>query len=79
MYHIIETQQRADGTASILTYQEQTEAEAISKWHAVLQFAVLSDVYIHSCAILTEDLKVLKRESYRHYSAPEVTEVGEEE
>ena len=66
MYHIIETQQNKDGTAAILTYQEPTEAGAISKWHAVLQYAVMSEVYIHSCAILTEDLKMLKRESYTH-------------
>lgn len=68
MYHIIETQQHEDGTVGVLTYTDETEAGAISRWHGILQYAAVSDVYIHSCAILTEDLRVLKRESYTHYS-----------
>lgn len=68
MYHILETQQNADGTAQVLNYQAETENEAISVWHGVLQYAALSNVFIHSCAVMTEDLKVLKRESYTHYA-----------
>ena len=68
MYYIIETQENADGTAAILTYQETTKNAAISKWHDVLRFAVISSVYIHSCVILDSSLKVVEgmRESYIH-------------
>lgn len=78
MYYIIETQENQDGTAAILTYQETTKNAALSKWHAVLQFAAISSVYNHSCAVLNSELKTVVRESYQHIPEPEVTEVGEE-
>lgn len=68
MFYIIETQQQADGTAAILTYEEETKNGALSKWHSVLQYAAISSVCIHSCAVLNEELKVVARESYRHSS-----------
>ena len=39
MYYIIETQQNADGTAAILTYQEAEKNTALSKWHNILSYA----------------------------------------
>ncbi len=71
MFYVIETQQNADGTASILTFQQQTQNEALSKWHEVLHYAAISTVYIHSCCVLNEELKVIARESYRHYPVEE--------
>lgn len=71
MYYIIETQQNTDGTAANLTYQEESQNAALSKWHEVLHYAAISTIYIHSCCVLNEELKVIARESYRHYPVEE--------
>lgn len=66
MYYIIETQENADGTAAILTYQEIEKNAALSKWHNVLSYAAVSSVYNHSCAVLDSSLRTVVRESFLH-------------
>lgn len=66
MYYIIETQQNADGTAAILTYQEAEKNTALSKWHNILSYAAVSTVYNHSCAVLDDSLRTVVRESFIH-------------
>lgn len=73
MYYIIEIQEQADGTGAILTFTEPTENQALSKWHSVLTFASVSEVFCHSAVVLDSEGKHIARESYMHY--PQVEEV----
>ena len=74
MFYIIETQEQADGTAAMLTYQEQTKNDALSKWHSVLSFAAVSSIYIHSCIVLDSELKTIAKESFKHISVGDTNE-----
>ncbi len=73
MYYIVETQENADCTASILTYTETNRNTALSKWHQILQYAAVSTVYVHSCVVLDSELRIIARESYTH-----IAEAGDE-
>lgn len=71
MYYVIETQENIDGTATVLpVHTKSTQNEALSVWHSVLSFAATSNVYIHSCVVLDDQLRVVARESFKHYTEP---------
>jgi len=76
MFYIIETQENKDGTAGILTFTEQYKNDAISKWHDILHYAAVSNVYRHSCIVLDSSLKTVARESYLHLGEGEDVSQG---
>ena len=65
MYLVIEMQTNGGQLANIATAYE-TQAEAESKFHAILSAAAVSNVEIHSAVILDEYGCVLGNGSYTH-------------
>lgn len=68
-YIVIEIQ---NGAALVWTYDSRAEAE--SKYHAVLSFAAVSAVEIHSAVILTSTGHLLAAQCYDHRPEPEPEE-----
>lgn len=68
MYLVIELQ-TSGGQLSNLAYAYETQAEAESKFHAILSAAAVSEVEVHSAVILDESGCVLGNGSYRHEKA----------
>jgi len=65
MYLVIELQTNS-GQMTNLAYAYETQAEAESKFHAVLSSAAVSSVEIHSAVILDEYGCILGNGSYTH-------------
>ena len=65
MYAVLEMQKTGE-TLSVITTTFEDRQTAESKFHQVLQYAAVSNVPIHSAAIMSEDGSLLKRESFRH-------------
>ena len=63
---IIEIQHNADGTTSCITTTHATRPEAEQKYHAVLSFAAVSNVYVHSVVMLDAYGTRIKGETYYH-------------
>lgn len=63
---IIEIQHNADGATSCITTTHATRAEAEQKYHTVLSFAAVSNVYIHSVVMLDKQGTRIKGETYHH-------------
>lgn len=67
-YIIIEIQKMNDGTVSVVqpipTYTDRAEAE--QKYHTVLSYASVSSCDVHTCAMLTDEGDLLKKETYYH-------------
>ena len=63
---IIEIQHNADGTTSCVTTTHATRPEAEQKYHAVLSFAAVSNVYVHSVVMLDAYGTRIKGETYYH-------------
>lgn len=66
MYVVIEIQKNSETSLSTLvdSYTEREAAE--SKYHTVLAAASVSPVYQHSAAMLDDDGRMIKNESYSH-------------
>lgn len=75
MYIVIEIQKSAENTIATLVNSYANISDAENKYHTVLAFAAISALPIHSCAMLSEDGYLIKRESYIHQQ--EVEEVEE--
>ena len=69
MYTVIELQTDATGTTSIISTTHATQAEAESKYHEILSFAAVSNVAVHSAAILTPESAVIRNQWYKHEPA----------
>ena len=66
-YIILEIQKNNDGTVSIVppvTYQDRATAE--QKYHTVLSYASVSSCDVHTCAMLTDEGQLVKKETYYH-------------
>ena len=63
---IIEIQHSVDGTTVCVTTTHATRAEAEQKYHTVLSFAAVSNVYIHSVVMLDAHGTRIKGETYYH-------------
>ena len=68
MYLVIEMQTNSGQLANIATAYG-TQAEAESKFHAILSAAAVSEVEVHSAVILDESGCVLGNGSYIHEKA----------
>lgn len=66
MYLVIEIQKLSDTNIATLVSDHSDRNEAESKFHAVLQYAAVSAVPIHSAVLLNEDGYLIMRETYTH-------------
>lgn len=65
-YIVVELQTNADGTVGNLVYAYDTQAEAESKYNAVLSAAALSSLPVHAAVLLDSTGFVLERKAYKH-------------
>lgn len=65
-YVVMEIQTMDNGTIANIVTQHETEAEAYSKFHAVLSAAAISDLPCHGALIITGDCVPLDYQCYRH-------------
>lgn len=73
MFIVLEMQKLDENTLAILpanTYESQAEAD--SKYHAILSVAAVSSVWKHSAVMLNEDGTPMKYDCYVHI--PEAAE-----
>ena len=73
MFIVLEMQKLDENTLTILpanTYESQAEAD--SKYHAILSVAAVSSVWKHSAVMLNEDGTPMKYDCYVHI--PEAAE-----
>ena len=77
MYYIIEIQDNPGTSHALLYYTEETRNQAMSKFHAVMTYAAISDVPYHTCLVLDEQGKYIARECYQHYSYTPVNSTTE--
>ena len=67
MYIILEIQEETEGcTPNTITYTATTLDEAKSKFHYVLSYASVSNLYRHGAIIMRTDGRYLGNESYLH-------------
>ena len=67
MYIILEIQESAAGSIpNTITYTAETMDEAMSKYHYVLHYASVSNLFRHGAIIMTTDGKYIARECYKH-------------
>ena len=66
MYIVMEIQKGADGEIATIVTAFETEAEAFSKWHAVLSVAAQSTVPMHGCVMMRETGEPMRHEYYIH-------------
>ena len=71
-YLVVELQTYSDGTVGHLEWSFTSQAQAESKFHAVLSAAAISEVPVHACSLLASDGRLLNRGCYEH--RPENTE-----
>ena len=64
-YVVIEIQTTGENVTSALTYDYTDRASAESKYHTILAYAAVGDLFIHTAAIIDAQGTVLKRDSYR--------------
>ena len=65
-YLVVELQTYADGSVGHLEWSFANQAQAESKFHAVLSAAAVSEVTIHACSLLASDGRLLNRGCYEH-------------
>lgn len=70
-YLVIELQTNSDGTVGNLVYAFDTQAEAESKYHAVLSAAAVSTVPVHAAVLMDSTGFFLERKAYKHEVAQE--------
>lgn len=71
-YLVIEIQKFADGTIAvppIATYDDWYNA--VSRYHAIMSAAAISDVPVHSCVVLNEVGQEVRMDSYNKYAPVE--------
>ena len=65
-YLVVELQTYSDGTVGHIEWSFNNQAQAESKFHAVLSAAAISEVTIHACSLLASDGRLLNRGCYEH-------------
>lgn len=66
MYLVIEIQTNADNTVGNFVWSFATQQEAEAKFHAVLAYAAVSALPVHSCVILRNDGLQIAGQAYKH-------------
>ena len=76
-YYVIEIQTNADGTSGVLPYGFATSDEAESKYLAVRNAALLSNVLIHTVLWIDNKGHTFEKKSYVHPQPEPEQEAGE--
>lgn len=72
MYIILEIQEQTEGgVPNTITYTADTLDEAKSKYHYILSYASVSELYRHGAIIMKTDGRYIDNESYLHLAQPE--------
>ena len=72
MYIVLEIQEQTEGCIpNTITYTAETLDEAKSKYHYVLSYASVSELYRHGAIIMRTDGRYIDNESYLHLTQPE--------
>ena len=66
MFIVIELQKNENGTVANIVTEHSTQAEAESKYHAVLSAAAVSEIPVHSAVIVSEEGFPLMHQCYKH-------------
>ena len=66
MYIVIEIQKNVDGTMSDITTSFNTLSEAYNKYYSVLAFAAISELPVHSAALMSEEGFVVESKCFKH-------------
>ena len=66
MFFVLEIQKPKEGNAAYLMHTADTAQQAESVYHQVLAAAAISNVYVHSAVIITDEGMTLSAESYKH-------------
>lgn len=67
MYIILEIQESTEGgTPNTITYTAETLNEAKSKFHYILHYAAVSELYRHGAVLMMTDGRYVANESYIH-------------
>ena len=74
MNYLIVEQQTNNGTTSVLTTTKSNINEAENKYHTVLAAAAISQVDVHSAALLNERGQFIKYECFDHTEPEENVE-----
>ena len=65
-YLVVELQTYADGTVGHIEWDFTSQAEAESRFHAVLSAAAVSEVPVHACTLLASDGGLINTACYKH-------------
>lgn len=69
MYIVLEIQETTEGDVpNTITYTAATLNEAKSKYHYVLHYAAVSELYRHGAVLMMTDGRYIANESYIHVS-----------
>ena len=74
MNYIVIEMQTSNGTTSVLTTTKSNINEAENKYHTVLAAAAISQVDVHSAALLNERGQFIKYECFDHTEPEENVE-----
>lgn len=66
MFIVIELQKGKNGSVANIVTEHSTQAEAESKYHAILAAAAVSDVPVHSAVIVSEEGFPIMHQCYKH-------------
>ena len=65
-YVVVEIQTNSDGTIGSLITSFDNKLDAENKYHTILAYAAISELPVHSAAILTNEGRLVKTEMYTH-------------
>lgn len=66
MFIVIELQKDNNGSVANIATEHSTQAEAESKYHAILSAAAVSELPVHSAIIVSEEGFPLMHQCYKH-------------
>ena len=66
MFIVIELQKNKDGAVANIVTDHATQAEAESKYHAILASAAVSEIPVHSAVLVSEEGFPLMHHCYKH-------------
>lgn len=64
MYFVIELQTNQDGSAANIVTQHTDKNQALSKYHEILHYAAISELPVHTAAVLDEQGRQIAREAF---------------
>lgn len=66
MFYVLEIQENVNNEGSYLITSHNTKEEALSKWHTILSYAAVSQVYLHTAVVINNLGEYIARETYKH-------------